>query len=114
MLSHSLTPACPHARWRCLIFLRALFQRGVLGHYMVPITPDPRAFDCVPVIRKCNVQYFSSESLNLDLLETFVNTESIVGFVGIGRMGLPIARYLLQAGDPGHPQHGSSPQDFLA
>lgn len=81
---------------------------------MVPITPDPRAFDCVPVKRKCNVQYFSSESLNLDLLETFVNTESIVGFVGIGRMGLPIARHLLKAGVRVLGYKRSSPQDFLA
>ena len=41
-------------------------------------------------------------------------TESSVGFVGIGRMGLPIARHLLQAGVPVLGYKRSSLQEFVA
>jgi 3-hydroxyisobutyrate dehydrogenase-like beta-hydroxyacid dehydrogenase len=43
-----------------------------------------------------------------------MDTESSVGFVGIGRMGLPIARHLLQAGVRVLGYKRSSIQDFLA
>jgi putative dehydrogenase len=43
-----------------------------------------------------------------------MNTESSVGFVGIGRMGLPIARHLLQAGVQVLGYKRSNYQDFLA
>jgi 3-hydroxyisobutyrate dehydrogenase len=43
-----------------------------------------------------------------------MDTESSVGFVGIGRMGLPIARHLLQAGVRVLGYKRSSSRDFLA